>query len=304
MRMLRYHVFGLHFESEIAFPELESSESAPDVSIRFGDVDFESPPSSSRSFCRTDGDTCLLHLKAVGDFSIRAGREIRMAPAPDTADDLLRSTLLGVCLSVILHQRGILALHASSIRTPHGAILFTGSVGSGKSTILGAFLERGYRMLADDVTAVAVGSDGLPLVLPGYPQTKLWIDSAGELGHDTDNLVRIDPQRDKFAVPMRDLFSGEPAPLLAVYLLSPWDRETFEIDAMTDSRKFDVLSDNTYRKSLLDCLGLRANHFTLAVAVARATPIRRVRRPMSGFRLRELADAIEADLGDLRPRDC
>ena len=33
-------------------------------------------------------------------------------------------------------------------------------------------------MMVDDVCGIVLDSEGTPIVLPGYPRTRLWIDSA------------------------------------------------------------------------------------------------------------------------------
>jgi len=55
-----------------------------------------------------------------------------------------------------------------------------GRSGVGKSTLLGAFLQRGYAMLADDKAAIVVDGD-VPLALPGYPLIRLAEDAVNEL---------------------------------------------------------------------------------------------------------------------------
>ena len=69
--------------------------------------------------------------------------------------------MLGTALGVLLHQRGLFALHASGVATPSGAWLFTGHSGAGKSTLV-AWLHRrfGWPILSDDVTVVETANGG------------------------------------------------------------------------------------------------------------------------------------------------
>ncbi len=302
MNRHKYSAYGLSVESEVLFPELTPSEGAPQVVVRHGKISLDGACPSG-SFGRADGDGCLIHLEGVGSFFIRGGKEIIVGPTDETSGETLREFLLGLCFSIILHQRGMLALHSSSIQTPRGAVLFMGQTGCGKSTLLGAFLKRGYRMMADDVTGISLGVDQRPQVLPGYPQTRLRDDSAGKLAMTSRGWGRSGPISISTACPPPSSLPPNPLPCSRSTCWNLGSEDTIEIEDLRNSEKFDVLVGNTYRKVVVDGLGLRPSHFRLAVAAANAAVVRRVRRPISGFRLRELADAVEADFRGLRPRE-
>ncbi|MEJ2079059.1 MAG: hypothetical protein P8020_18695 [Acidobacteriota bacterium] len=295
-----YGAYGLGIESEIPFPELPPSDREPQISVRYHAIDLrlEGGP----AICTVRDRECLIGLERIGKFAVRDGREILVEPAAGVDSVTIRVALLGLCLAVILHQRGILPLHASSIRTPGGAVLFTGPTGCGKSTLLAAFLKRGHRMLADDVSGIFLGPGGVPQVLPAFPQTRLWRDSAGKLGHDVAGPERVLADLDKFTLSTAQHFADEPSSLRAIYVLEPWDESTTEIEELENSAKFGVFVGNTYCKPMVDGLGLRPSHFRLAVAAAQASVVKRVRRPNSGFRLDELTDRIEQDLRAMGPQ--
>ncbi len=162
-------------------------------------------------------------------------------------------------------------------------MLISGTSGSGKSTLAAALWQRGYRLLADDVCAVAPGPDGtsVPVVLPGYPQTKLWADTARKLELSTDSLRRVRPQLDKYAVPLEALFAPEPLPLSAVYLLQTHNKGELLLAPVEDARKFGVLLHNTYRGRFLDGLAIRVEHFSLVAMAANAARVVRVTRPIA-----------------------
>jgi hypothetical protein len=60
----------------------------------------------------------------------------------------------------------MMALHASAVVTPGGALLFLGHAGTGKSTICG-LLSRHYQPLADDAVFLFRGGNGDWLVADG-----------------------------------------------------------------------------------------------------------------------------------------
>ena len=221
-----YTAYGLTIISDFELPELlplppqDLPENA--VRIRRGEVPDElDDPVGTGVLYQAKPNEFLLRLDAIAGYYVTDGREIVVEPVPGATDDEVQLFLLGSALGALLHQRGLLVMHASAIETPMGAILISGTSGSGKSTLAAALWRRGYRLLADDVCAVAPKPDGTatPIVLPGYPQTKLWADTTRKLALDLDSLRRVRPQLDKYAVPLEAEFSNQSLPLYAVYLL-------------------------------------------------------------------------------------
>ncbi len=300
-----YKVFGLSFESPIFCPELlvDESGAAPEIVIRFGEVpqEIESPVDSGARW-QTSPGLFLLNLKRVGRFLVRAGREIVIQPVDPISEDNIRTFLLSSCLSILLHQRKMFALHVSGIHTERGAVLFAGHSGAGKSTLVSAFLQRGYKMLSDDMLAITFDENNQLHVLPGFPQVKLWADSAEALGRSTDGLRRVLQQYDKFAAPTYDNFDPQPTTLHAIYFLSQHNSPQFILESLGQTKRFNALLDNTWQKLTLVGLGLREWHFMTAAKIASQVYIARLTRPQQPFRLTEMADLIEADFKrDLQP---
>jgi len=169
MPEFNYTAYGLSWQLPLSWPDLRSSQNQnPDVVVRFGSVPKGLPDSVAVGPLRnvTQG-AVLFTFPQVARYLIRDGCEIIIQPEPDADDSTIILALLGTCAAILLHQRGILPIHASAIKTPRGAVLFTGHSGYGKSTLLGAFLGRGYAMLNDDIAAIEMEEDGRPQVLPG-----------------------------------------------------------------------------------------------------------------------------------------
>ena len=184
-----------------------------------------------------------------------------------------------------------------------GAILISGTSGSGKSTLAAALWRRGYRLLADDVCAVAPKPDGTatPIVLPGYPQTKLWADTTRRLALDLDSLRRVRPQLDKYAVPLEAEFSNQSLPLYAVYLLRLIISRSFCWHP-EDARKLG--SSSTTRTEVASwMLAMRVEHFSSVAMAANAARVVRVTRPTHPYLLDELASAVEEDFTGERRDD-
>ncbi len=294
MRQFCYKAYGLIFDSELQLPELIPSQGAADIIIRLGEV----PETLLNGrlideFYQVGRQQFLLTVEEAGRYLVRNGNEIIIQPAPNSIESDVRLFLLGSCLGALLHQRGMLAIHASSIETRQGAVLFTGHSGCGKSTLLAAFLQRGYEMLADDITAISTDGNGVPMVFPALPRSKLWADAAEHLGHDPVSLIPLRPDARKYALPTRRQFSRQPVPLGKIFLLDPKDEDELSIEKLEKMGGFQVLLDHTYREQFLGAMETREAHLQMATAAASQSTFYRVLRPATSYQLLELADLIE-----------
>jgi len=238
----------------------------------------------------------LLKIDRVGRYLVSNGNDIVIERAPEASEDDARVFLLGSVLGALLHQRGVLPLHASAIETMYGAVAFAGQVGHGKSTLAAAFHARGYRVLADDVCAISLDVAGQPLVTPAYPQLNLWADALAHLGESKAALRRTRVLTEKYGLPISDHFSTRPVPLCAVYELNTTNSGPPSLGGVTGSAKMWLLRDNTFRLAFLAGMDNSERYMRMVLAVAQRIRTARVSRPCEPFLLDELADLVERDL--------
>lgn len=300
--ILNYHyqAYGLIFCSDRELPELPVYNLLPDnqidVHIRQGDVpEALDNPVSTGVLYEASANTFLLKLQDIGHYLIRNGNEIIIQPAANACPNDIRVFMLGSGFGALLHQRQMLVMHASAIHTDFGAVLFCGNSGVGKSTLLGEMLRRDYPMMVDDVCAVVLDDAEQPIVLPGYPRTRLWADSAAKLEVDTDGLQKTRPTLDKFERQLPEQFYDQSAPMHRIYLLGTSNSDEIELTPLQAIDTFSTVLHNTYRNTFLDGLEMRGPHFSMVSKVATTVPVNRVVRPSAAFRLTELANLIEAD---------
>jgi hypothetical protein len=181
-------------------------------------------------------------------------------------------------------------------------VLFAGNSGTGKSTLVSTFMQRGYKMLSDDMLAVVFNEQNKAIVLPGFPQVKLWADSAQALGRKTDGLRRVMPDHEKYISPEVESFDPAPTPLHAIYFLRNHQFPEFILEPLPHAPRFNSLLDNTWQKLTLHGLGLREWHFHTAARIADSVYAARITRPVEPFQLEKMVTILENDFQrDLQP---
>ncbi len=294
-----YRVFGLSVESSLACPELLPAEptSTPDILFQWGEPAqaLESSP-GSRGRWEIGKGLCLMHPEGLGQFDVRDGRSITIEPEPGVTEDSLRTFLLSACLAILMHQRQLFVLHCSAVRTEHGAVVFAGKSGTGKSTMVSAFLARGYHILADDMLALKLDERGEVIALPGFPQVKLWADSAKALGRSTEGLRRVTPEYDKFVAPEIERFSSTAERLHAIYVLRAEEGADLSLEPLGHTERFNSLLDHTWQKLTLTGLGVREWHFHTAARIASLIYAARLTRPTAPLEISAAANLVEADM--------
>ena len=174
--MKLYTAYGLIINSEIDFSKKTISKGKPDVFIQqrkindnFHEIVSKNDFWIGNNISRNE---IMITWNNIGKFSVQNGHNIYVESFTDD-NDLLELYLLGPVMAILLHQRGFLVIHASSIETDSGVVAFLGPSGAGKSTIAAIFNNMGYKVISDDILAIMVGSNGDSSVYPGFPMLKL-----------------------------------------------------------------------------------------------------------------------------------
>jgi len=286
--------YGLGFCSELIFPGLPLVINTKEVIIRFGVVDPESVDAvvKGEGYRASPKNACLF-FKGVGKFLIKDGREIIIDPEEDVEDWTLRLYLLGSVMAVLLHQRGRLVLHGSSVSIGGEAVAILGSSGSGKSTIAAALHSRGHEVLSDDI--ISIEFNGRDTSVYGFPLLKLSPTVASSLGYSLQTLSLIDPDDNKYGYYAKPKFSKDRIPLRHVYSL--FDGTTNEIKQLNPQEAFFELFQNTRTAFLLEAQGA-SSHLNQCAKLASTISIQRLERFKDLNRLTNIAQMIEEDLAN------
>lgn len=277
-RTFGYTVFGLTVRSDIPLPELFPAPEAgtPDVTIRTGQItDPESPPGLQAS-----EDALLLTVPGVARYRIKGGREIVIEPDPCVPGRNVRLFLLGSAFGVLLHQRGLLPLHANAIDIDGKAVAFMGESGAGKSTVAAWFHDRGHSVVSDDVCVIGFDESQQPYAAPGLPRLRLWAEALALMGREPAGLFRsyIGEEDEKYDVPIDpELAARTHVPLAAIYLLERGAE--FSIAPLHGVEAADAVFANTYRGEYLAKTSRQKQHWESAVRLVCGTPVfRAIRR--------------------------
>jgi hypothetical protein len=298
--MYFYSAYGLTIRSELALPELMEQVGhaiCPDVGIRWGIVPHPVDFFTSERHIWSSPTEAIFFWDDVGTLLARNGQEVVIDPLPDVTEEVLRLFVLGTALGTLLHQRKLLVLHASAIAVQGEAIAFIGESGWGKSTTAATFCLQGYQAVADDVVAIDFDAEGKPIVLPGFPQFKLWSDAIAALGYDPETLPRLRPELDKYGHRVPVGFSLDPLPLRQIYVLGGGN--TFAIEPIPAQAAFLELVRHSYALRSLRKDGLNANHFRHATQLVKRVPVSRLVRQRSLSDLQEIIRLVEHDLANL-----
>lgn len=293
--MYSYRCFGLVIHSAIPLPELTPTEGKADVVVCEGEL--TTPPHEAfeddRYFHATP-DEAFLSWRGVADFVVRGGREIVFQASKDLEASWLRQALLGAVIGVLLHQRGLLVLHASAIEMDGNAFAIVGLKGQGKSTTAAGLHQRGYELIADDIVAIDMTNPESPLVLPGIPQIKLWPDSVAAFKMNPSCMSLLHSELEKLAQRVTVVSEQLPRPLKSLYILD--QGETHQIETLPMMEAFSAIIQNAYAARFIGKAGIPPWHFEQSIALTRATPVHRFTRKPSLALLPEAIDMLEAHL--------
>lgn len=227
-------------------------------------------------------------------MSMQQGTTILYDPLPGAPVDDMALYLGGTGFGTLLHQRGMVLLHASAVRIGDAAVLFCGPSGAGKSTLAAALVEAGYDHVADDFCAIDFGTDGTPTVAPDGRRHKLW-DSAidGLTAYDRrGGTVRSDMTK-YYVDPRRTV--ATPLPIAAIIELAVG--EDTGLRSLTGFETVGLVRVNAYRPHLVDRMGQARLYFDAAVKLSSRCRFARLHRPLRFDTMPEVVAAIGSEFG-------
>lgn len=292
-----YFTYGLTLASTLPFPELLAGEGEVDVHIDVDQTEGAASHEYSPILC-ADVSPSRTHLiwGGVGDLIIEGSQRITVLPGINADEDALRLFILGAGLGVLLHQRGLLVLHASGVVINDRVVGFIGAKGWGKSTTTAILHQRGYAFISDELLVVCFDDHGQPRVIPGSPQIRLWSDALVSTGGNIDSAVRVRSGIDKFNI-NASCMAPEGLRLHCLYLLDAG--EELSIRSMSPSEAFFGVVPHLYvhrfGTSFLKAKGMEYTFLQLNQLLKKIN-VRRLLRWKDLNQLPDIAQRIEQDI--------
>lgn len=289
--------FGLTIVSEIDLLELPEAgpddATDPDVRIIRGRFDEAAAEHTDERIERITQNHYRLNY-ATGPIDIVGGDTVVIDPVADVDHEILRHVILGPVMNHLLHQRGRMVLHASTVVIGDRAVAFLGQSGSGKTTTAAACLAAGHTVLSDDV-ALVVDERETVTVEASFPAIKLHDDLPSRLDLPIDPPERVSSLRDRHFRRIRMEQPSEPVPLACVYLLA--ESPTERVESLSPAEQVTTLIEHTYTAPLLRVAEEAEANFARCSDIASSVPVKRLHRPKQFDRLDRLVETVEDDLG-------
>lgn len=311
-----YHYLAFDLCLSLPFPAMQLTPAPPDSPVDIHVSLGATPPSlpTLHHASRDESTATEIQISSQGEmlwttrrarFWASDGTRIVVEPLVKLKPASLRHFVLYVCLSTLLNQRGLLALHANAVVGSQGAIVVTGRSGAGKSTLLAALLARGLPMLADDMTVLKTVSPAppphaRPTVLPGYPSYRLCSDTLTQLTPVADRIVALGGERNKHLLfaPKENVYAT-PVPLHALYILNPQPQEQVRMRRVEGLQAFQLVQESCYDPTAR----LLLPHALQQIQqVTQSCAVYQIDRPANRWTIDELTDLLLAPQNELAPK--
>lgn len=302
--MRQYHAYGLTIAAPLSLPAPRAPASSP-ADLRFHPAPASAFPRPARvapswfRYQALSSGAAHVEWRGLFEFLVSAdGGSVRYHRLRRATDHSLGTYLLGHVVSFALVARGAEPLHGTAVAIGRDAVVFLGECGEGKSTLGAALIQRGARIVSDDLIAIR-RRGASRFVQPGPARLKLYRQVARaivgrrrewQMHRDTAKLVvPVRPhERARDAVRLRAFYvlarppRGGPAGRIRVETLSPG---AALVELVRASFNLVVASPERERA-----------RFAFASALARAVPVKRLTYPRSLGKLPDVCDAILRDL--------
>lgn len=268
------------WQMESAFPmaglpvvKEEDAKGVSDIFVNLGDVHIDS--CEDKSVVVLENGDIVYSVNGFSKYRLREGKYLTVDVInPERREDV-PGFLLGVIFGALCHQRRELIFHAACVEVDGRAVLLIGPSGAGKSTTAAALMQRGFRILSDDIIVVRTTPE--PVAVPTIARCKLWQDSVDALTVTPDRKLG---QREKlsengslakFECLAQDQFCEDERTISQVIYLFP-PKHDLHNRPLPAAHAVDMLWNNIYHRDVAKSLGHVGDLFKQCVGLATAVP--------------------------------
>lgn len=287
--MYRYRLYGLLIDTPYPIagvsPYPIQSHVLPDVTVEFDTLPTSMPDLQSSLVSFTPNEI-KLYYPQTGCIIIKHGTHIHINPQEEHSS-FFGALLYGVLIGLILHQRGFMTLHGSSVQMGEVAIGFIANRTYGKSTTVAALTEQGFPLLTDDVMPLSLENNQV-MITAGLPRVRLWVDAIEHLFPDTVSVQPVYEGVEKHVLPVP--FADTRLPLKCLYILEWGDR--IELETVTGATALVALLPHLYLARWPEPGNKNPQLFRHASDIARHVEIRKLKRPRDLSMLNDVINRI------------
>ena len=296
-KLYKYCVYDLVIESEIEIPKLDKLllENQPtDIKIEIGKLpEISEKVIIENSYSKVAKHEYLCEVKDVASFYVGYGSRIVIQICEDADMEVVYLFLLGHVLGVLLGQRELVAIHSSSVVINGNAVLICGFSGAGKSTTSAILTERGYKLLADDISVIKVGEqDQKVRTYRGFPEQKLCPDVVKRLKINTKGMKHITYQKEKYHAINLERFAYKPTLVKGIFEIRKSKENHLKVIEVLGRNKLASIVNNIFLRKIKYFAGGTNQYMNDLIRIAQEVPYFIIERPEEGFSGDEIADYI------------
>lgn len=299
-----YSAYGLTLGSEIRLPPLKKiNPCLVDVLIKRAPL-LPSPslqPTKifraglQATFAQNGPQQLWLSWNPLLSFMVINGKEI-ILDTVQRDEDVLSLFTLSEALGLILFQRGYFLLHGSAIELQGKGVVFLGEPGAGKSTTVAAFAQQGVRVISDDMVCIQVSKTEPPLILPAFPQIKIWETTVAGLQLAKNELTAVREGVNKFSWHESISFTENAVPLEQIFVLTaPNELEDAPVEVPKHQIPLELLSYFPLADALLQGEPLK-DYFEKSITLAQVVPLVKISRPADFTKLRAFVNHLKTSV--------
>ena len=292
-----YKIYGLTLESDYEFHQFVKLEKIPDegtdIRITYGGIRQNILSHIEQGHYVGFYADGMWFKNQAGLFWIHDKTEINFVEDEGKSIEDTAQFLPGMCLSILLWQRGNIVVHGSCLIWKGKTVVISGNNGAGKSTITTELINAGAKLLADDVTSVRE-ENGIYMSYPAFPAQKLCADQIDKNGLDKERLRLVKYDLNKYEVQRNDVFCAEEKKIDAFYRIEINETDRLLKGAVTGADKLKVVVDSIFIKWMFnEYFRVQPEDLTRCIALANQIKIHRIIRPRDKDTLKEIIEYID-----------
>ena len=246
-----YALCGWRFRSEIpveALPAWDGDpDRSPDIELVLGDVE-EVSCAGPVNVATSGRNKATVFSAEAGRFAVTDGKKVIADLKPGALPGFVEVTIAGPVLGTICYQRDMLSMHSNTIVIDGKAVVLSGRSGAGKSTLAAMLMNRGHRLISDDVLPV-FEADGRTFAQPGSQNLRLWGEALDLIGVSKEGLRRADGVREKYFLPTAEK-TTQPWPLAALIWLERAETDRYILRPCNGMYRTRAIYKAIYRQHL------------------------------------------------------